>query len=121
MPLINCLRGKKPIIIHSRNLCTWLQCQGLTPLPRVIVVTRPKENFPLKDHPVIQKALDLLTGNGATIVFKSNIHQKFPVMDQKIVWYGSINLLSYGSSQESIMRIEGSNISNELMKSIEGL
>ena len=40
-------------------------------------------------------------------------------MDQKIVWYGSINLLSYGSAQESIMRIEGSNIANELIKSIE--
>ena len=34
--------------------------------------------------------------------------------------YGSINLLSYGSSQESIMRIESSNIANELIKTIEG-
>lgn len=33
---------------------------------------------------------------------------------------GRINLLSYGSAQESIMRIESSNIANELMKSIEG-
>jgi hypothetical protein len=40
-------------------------------------------------------------------------------MDQKIVWYGSINLLSYGRAQESIMRIEGSNIAYELIKSIE--
>jgi len=87
--------------------------------PPMIAVTRPKEDFPLKDHPIMQKALDLLISNGATIVFKSNIHQKFAVMDQKIVWYGSINLLSYGSAQESIMRIEGSNIANELMKSIE--
>ena len=49
----------------------------------------------------------------------SEIHQKFAVMDQKTVWYGSINLLSYGSSQESIMRIESSNIANELIKSVE--
>jgi hypothetical protein len=41
-------------------------------------------------------------------------------MDQKIVWYGNINLLSYGNAQESIMRIESSNIANELVKSIEG-
>jgi phosphatidylserine/phosphatidylglycerophosphate/cardiolipin synthase-like enzyme len=53
------------------------------------------------------------------VAFKSNIHQKFAIMDQKVVWYGSINLLSYGSAQESIMRIESSNIANELMKSIE--
>lgn len=83
------------------------------------VVTRPKEDFPKKDHPVLQKALDLLTRSGINIIYKSNIHQKFAIMDQKIVWYGSINLLSYGRAQESIMRIEGSNIASELIKSIE--
>ena len=41
------------------------------------------------------------------LLFKANIHQKFAVIDQKIVWYGSINLLSYGSAQESLMRLEG--------------
>ena len=86
---------------------------------RVIVVTRPKEDFPPKDHAAMQRTLDLLTDSGASVVFKSNIHQKFAVMDQKVVWYGSINLLSYGSAQESIMRIDSANIANELMKSIE--
>ena len=88
---------------------------------RVLIVTRPKEDFKPKDHATIQSTLDLLTDNGASVVFKSNIHQKFAVMDQKIVWYGSINLLSYGSAQESIMRIESSNIANELVKSIESV
>ncbi len=86
---------------------------------RVIVVTRPKEDFAEKDHLSLQNTLSLLTSNGITIVLKSNIHQKFAIMDQKIVWYGSINLLSYGNAQESIMRIESSHIANELLKSIE--
>ena len=86
---------------------------------RVIVATRPKEDFKPQDHTAMQRTLDLLTNSGVSVVFKSNIHQKFAVMDQKVVWYGSINLLSYGSAQESIMRIKSSNIANELMKSIE--
>jgi superfamily II DNA or RNA helicase len=86
---------------------------------RILVVTRPKEDFKPKDHATIQRTLNLLTDCGANVVFKSNIHQKFAVMDQKVVWYGSINLLSYGSAQESIMRIESVNIANELVKSIE--
>ena len=86
---------------------------------RVVIVTRPKEDFKSKDHSTLQRTLDLLTDSGVSVVFKSNIHQKFAVMDQKIVWYGSINLLSYGSAQESIMRIESSNIAIELMNSIE--
>jgi superfamily II DNA or RNA helicase len=87
----------------------------------VTVMTRPKKNFPEKDHIAMQRTLDLLTDNRVSVVFKTNIHQKFAVMDQKIVWYGSINLLSYGSAQESIMRIESPNIANELIKSIESL
>jgi phosphatidylserine/phosphatidylglycerophosphate/cardiolipin synthase-like enzyme len=85
---------------------------------RVVIVTRPKADFKSRDHAAIQRTLDLLTAGGARVVFKSNIHQKFAVMDQTVVWYGSINLLSYGSAQESIMRIESTNIANELIESI---
>ena len=86
---------------------------------RAIVVTRPVEAFKAKDRIALQQVLEVLKNNDISIVFKSNIHQKFAIMDQKTVWYGSINLLSYGSAQESIMRIESSNIANELIKSIE--
>lgn len=85
---------------------------------RITIVTRPKEDFPEKEHPLYQKALDLLTESGVTILFKSAIHQKFAIMDQAVVWYGSINLLSYGSAQESIMRIENAHIASELIKSL---
>jgi len=61
----------------------------------------------------------MLKQNEISVVFKPNIHQKIAIMDQKTVWYGSINLLSYGSAQESFRRIESSNIANELIKSIE--
>ena len=88
---------------------------------RVIVVTRPPEDFKPEDRPALLRLLDLLKNNGIRVVFKSNIHQKFAVMDQKTLWYGSINLLSYGNAQESIMRIESPNIANELIKSIESL
>jgi len=85
---------------------------------RVIVVTRPKTDFKEKDQAALDNALDLLQQNDIRIVFKSNIHQKFAIMDQNIIWYGSINLLSYGNAQESMMRIESPNIANELIKRI---
>ena len=88
---------------------------------RVIVVTRPSEDFNPEGAAALHGLHDLLKNNGIQIVFKSNIHQKFAIMDQNIIWYGSINLLSYGSAQESIMRIESYNIANELINSIESL
>jgi superfamily II DNA or RNA helicase len=86
---------------------------------RAIVVTRPITDFNLRYRNSLQEVLTLLNGNGINMVFKTNIHQKFAVIDQKIVWYGSINLMSYGRAQESIMRIENPHIALELIKSVE--
>ncbi len=86
---------------------------------RVIVVTRPVGDYKEKDRSALQQIIDVLKETGISIVFKPGIHQKFAIIDQKTVWYGSINLLSYGIAQESIMRIESANIANELLKSIE--
>ena len=86
---------------------------------RVIVVTRPIEDFGEKEPIALQGTLDILRDAGVSVVFRTNIHQKFALIDQRVVWYGSINLLSFGSAEESIMRLECPNIANELVKSIE--
>ncbi len=86
---------------------------------KVMVVTRPVDDFNEKDITVLQGCLELLKNAGVRVVFRPNIHQKFAVIDQRIVWYGSINLLSFGSAEESIMRLESSNIANELIKITE--
>jgi superfamily II DNA or RNA helicase len=82
----------------------------------VTIITRPAIDY--KDKPAVEEILGLLKTAGVNIVCKSNIHQKFAVIDQKIVWYGSINLLSFGRAEESIMRLNSSNIANELTRSI---
>ena len=86
---------------------------------KVVVVTRPSEDFNDRDLTSWQTTVELVRSSGIVVIFRSNIHQKFAVVDQKIVWYGSINLLSFGSAEESIMRLESSNIANELIRSMK--
>lgn len=83
---------------------------------KVVVVTRPATDF--KDNQALEEVLGLIQKAGINLVYKSSIHQKFAVLDQLIIWYGSINLLSFGRSEESIMRLESLNIANELMRSL---
>ncbi len=85
---------------------------------KIVVVTRPALDFKDKNISTLEEAFDLLIKAGIQLMFKSNIHQKFSVIDQKIVWYGSINLLSFGCAEESIMRLNSPNIAYELMKSV---
>ena len=86
---------------------------------KITVVTRPAQDFIGKDLSSWNDAIIQLKAKGIHLIFKPNIHQKFAIFDQKIVWYGSINLLSFGSAEESMMRIESTKIAYELIGSLE--
>jgi len=81
---------------------------------QVTVVTKPPDNYYEKDRTKIDECIKILKQNNIMVKTKDRIHQKFAAIDQRIVWYGNINLLSYGASEESIMRIESLDIAAEL-------
>lgn len=92
---------------------------GINNGAKLTIITRPESDYKEKDKSTFEEMLNSITSAGASIIFKSNIYQKFAVIDQRIVWYGSINLLSFGSAEESIMRLDSINIANELIATIE--
>ncbi|NMC32770.1 MAG: hypothetical protein GYA36_09990 [Veillonellaceae bacterium] len=105
--------SKQRALFMMKQLESVLQKNG-----KVIIVTRPVDDFKEKDRAALQEVFDLLKTSGADLIARSHIHLKFAVVDQRIVWYGSINLLSFGSTEENIMRTDSPNIANELLRSI---
>lgn len=85
---------------------------------KVKAVVRPAEDLPKKDRTSVQENVKYLEEYGINVVFRSGFHQKFTVIDTHIVWYGSINFLSFGRSEESIMRLESHEIAGELIDSV---
>ena len=85
---------------------------------KTTVITRPSDAFQGKSSTDVFEAINCLSENNVEVVCKNAIHQKFAIIDQKIVWYGSINLLSFGSSQESIIRIVTGTVAETLLKSV---
>ena len=85
---------------------------------KVTVITKHPNNYREKDRVRITSCIERLSEKGIIIKTKDHIHQKFAIIDQRIVWYGSINLLSFGESEESIMRIENTDIAAELLESL---
>lgn len=92
---------------------------GINNGAKLTIITRPEEDYKEKDRAAFSDMLNSIRLTGAKLIIKSNIHQKFAIIDQRVVWYGSINLLSFGSSEESIMRLDSINIANELIGTIE--
>jgi len=85
---------------------------------KVNIVTRPIDDFKEKDKVYLEQLHTMIEAAGINIVCKRQIHQKFAVIDNRIVWYGSINFFSYGQAQESVMRLFSLEIANELLNSI---
>jgi phosphatidylserine/phosphatidylglycerophosphate/cardiolipin synthase-like enzyme len=88
----------------------WLQ-EPLHAGISITVITRPAESY--KDWERIRECIERLKSLVA-VIQKSNIHQKFTIIDNRLIWYGSINLLSYGNSEESMMRLDSRELAAEL-------
>ena len=86
---------------------------------KITIITRPANEFKKEKSATLENLFSIIDSAGIRLIFKPNIHQKFAIIDKKITWYGSINLLSFGYSEESIMRLESSSIAHELIQSID--
>lgn len=85
---------------------------------KITIITRPADEYKEDKRTALESLFKTVDKAGLRLVFRFNIHQKFAIIDNKITWYGSINLLSFGYSEESIMRLESSSIARELIESI---
>ena len=85
---------------------------------KVTVVTRPPEDFRERDRDTVTEYAKKLCDNGVIVKYKSDFHQKFTVIDQSVVWYGSVHFLSFGTHEESIMRFENTDIAGQLMDTV---
>lgn len=85
---------------------------------KVVVVTRPAEDFPEKDRETVIENTERLKSYGIEVQHKSGFHQKFTVIDGQTVWYGSVNFLSFGTAEESIMRFTSHDIAGQLMDTV---
>ncbi len=48
--------------------------------------------------------------------YSGRLHRDFAVIDKKIVWYGSVNLLSNAKEEDNLMRVKSKEIAQELLE-----
>ena len=60
--------------------------------------------------------LERLTSAGICVKTQNRCHERYAVIDQSLVWYGSMNLLSRGKEDDSLMRIISPEIAAELLE-----
>lgn len=84
----------------------------------ITIVTSDVDEYLKERRDAIRNSLVTFEQSGIRIICKPNIGRRFALIDQKIVWFGSIKLLGYAGNDDSMMRIKNQNIAYELMKNI---
>lgn len=82
------------------------------------VITRPADEHSEKSKTETDENIELLESAGVEVKTRSSYHQKFTVIDAKTVWFGSVNFLSFGTADESLMRFESYDIAGELTDTV---
>ena len=57
----------------------------------------------------------LLQKYGVTVKIQNTLEQRFAVIDQRIVWYGTIDYLSSARKEKNTLRFEGAEVAGELL------
>lgn len=72
----------------------------------VFIFTRPIEEHDFQTQREIESTLKECEELGITVIYlKGSIHEKVAIIDQKILWEGSLNILSQRISRELMRRI----------------
>ena len=119
------LRGAKRSIVIFSGFATVRAVESLLPVLRsrlsqgvkVRCVTRPPANNGSMGVEEGTAALRLLRQAGCAVDTRWGLHEKAVVIDERVVWFGSLNVLSHGGSTSEMMaRMEGQGLGRQVLE-----
>jgi ssDNA-binding Zn-finger/Zn-ribbon topoisomerase 1 len=73
---------------------------------RVRVLTRPPGGFGGGRPEEVAEVVRTLRDLGVAVDLRKQMHEKIAILDGRILWHGSLNILSHSDTLESMLRIE---------------
>jgi len=84
---------------------------------KVLIITRDPSDLDPKVRDIATNEIMQMADMGVAVtLLKGNHHRKLAIIDKKITWEGSLNILSQNNSMEIMRRIEDKKIVEDLMK-----
>ena len=85
----------------------------------VRVFTKPpsEQGANMAEH--AEQVISQMYAIGATVIQRKGMHQKIALIDDRVAWEGSLNILSHSDTQEQMRRIEGANAVKEITRNME--
>lgn len=73
---------------------------------RARIVTKPADEWGGGGTEEVTELVEELRNLGIVVDLRARMHEKFAILDRRILWHGSLNILSHRDTHESMLRIE---------------
>lgn len=83
---------------------------------RVRAYVRPRAEQPETLRPTYPGAIRNLETRGVQVLCRPGMHEKVAAIDGRILWHGSLNILSHNDSRESMLRFESRDLVHEILQ-----
>ncbi|SFA90446.1 hypothetical protein SAMN05216249_104185 [Acetitomaculum ruminis DSM 5522] len=83
---------------------------------KIIVVTLDPEGYPEEKIEDTKALVQVLENCGIKVRLQDHMHEHFAIIDDEIVWYGSMNLLSRAKIDDNLMRVKSKDAAQELLE-----
>lgn len=81
---------------------------------RVTLCTNEIVAFPDKQMNYIKEIIEEISGKGIDVIQIKNNRYRFMIIDNRVVWYGGIDILGRCLNEQSLIRIDNEALANEL-------
>ena len=83
---------------------------------RITVITLNPEGYPEEKIEDTKRLVEILKKCGANSKLQEHMHEHFAIIDEEIVWYGSMNFLSRAKVDDNLMRVKSKDVAQELLE-----
>jgi len=110
---------ESPFISHKRMNALYPSFRSLAKRGVVIVVnTRHPSEHDADYELQASNAISELQKLGAIVLFTGGHHRKLAIVDRRVLWEGSLNILSQSNSCEIMRRIEAQELAEQMFQYI---
>jgi len=109
--------GRNPLVLTERtsHIDQLVASMSEKDFEVIVLCIKTIEEYADKYRPYITEFINEIEGQGIQVIQVLKNHYKFMIIDNKIVWYGGIDILGGSYDENSLIRIEDEELANELI------
>lgn len=88
---------------------------------RIHILTRPPDESGVGGIEEGREHIAELRALGILVDLRKRMHEKIAILDERILWHGSLNILSYRDTEESMLRLESPAACKKILQFLSAL